>query len=339
MGTTTIYRINETDHTINIAQSVNDTDESIHGAVLNTRTFTLDELMNQHKVFCEHNEPYDAFRDRLNSALRIDRSIDVSTDDMIARFVAEYGENIFFRGYVTSVIEFYDKERYVLLKPNDVVIAKLNRRKIQDEVSKKLMDYTDTQFTLMSSDAYFSYKANMEHFMIQPGRTIIAADEYTYNVFRESDNCLLTILAEIGQLVHQNKWTVCECGFCHKLFLGTEGEVCCHSAECIEAQKQQKEAIYKENTKEYSAVKRDYDAYVRGYKKKLVEAGIQKYHPAEFDEFMQAKQERMDDMDKLKKRLIRNGLPTNELEKLSAKYKAEMKAMAEELVERFGKKV
>ncbi|MBP3197227.1 MAG: hypothetical protein J6N21_09525, partial [Butyrivibrio sp.] len=163
-------------------------------------------------------------------------------------------------------------------------------------------------------------------------------DDYTFNVFRESDNCLLTVLAEIGQLVHKNKWTVCECGFCHKLFLGTEGEVCCHAAECIEAQKQQKEAIYKENTKAYSAVKRDYDAYVRGYKKKLVEAGIEKYHPAEFDEFMQAKQERMDDMDKLKKRLIRNGLPTKELEKLSAKYKAEMKAMAEELVERFRKK-
>lgn len=338
MGTTTIYRINETDRTINIAQSVDDTDESVHGAVLNTRTYTLDELMNQHKVFCEHTEPYDAFRDRLNSALRIDRSIDVSTDDMIARFMAEYGENIFFRGYVCSVIEFYDKERYVLLKPNDVVIAKLNRRKIQDEVSKKLMDYMDTQFTLMSSDAYFSHKANMEHFMIQPGRTIIAADEYTYNVFRESDNCLLTILAEIGQLVHQNKWTVCECGFCHKLFLGTEGEVCCRSAECIEAQKQQKEAIYKENTKAYSYVKRDYDAFVRRYKKILVEAGIEKYHPAEFDEFMQAKQERMDDMDKLKKRLIRNGLPTKELEKLSAKYKAEMKALAEELVEKFGKK-
>ena len=28
MGTTTIYRINETDRTINIAQSVNDTDEA-----------------------------------------------------------------------------------------------------------------------------------------------------------------------------------------------------------------------------------------------------------------------------------------------------------------------
>ena len=324
MGTTTIYRINETDRTINIAQSVNDTNESVHVAVLNTRTFTFDELMNQHRAFCEHTEPYDAFRDRLNSALRIDRSIDVSTDDMIARFVAEYGENIFFRGYVTSVIEFYDKERYQILKPNDVVIAKLNRRKIQDEVSQKLMEYMDAQLTLMSSDAYFSHKASMAHFTIQPGRTIIAADEYTYNVFRESDNCLLTILAEIGQLVHHNKWTVCECGFCHKLFLGTEGEVCCLSAECIEAQKQQKEAIYKENTKEYSAVKRDYDAYVRRYKKILVEAGIEKYHPAEFDEFMQAKQERMNDMNKLKKRLIRNGLPTKELIDLGAKYKAEI---------------
>ena len=339
METTTIYRINETDRTIDIAQSVDNTDESIHGAVLNTRTFTFDELMNQHKFFCEHTEPYDTFKDRLNSALRIDRSIDVSTDDMIARFIAEYGENIFFRGYVLSVIEFYNKERYVLLKPNDVVKAKFNRKKIQDEVSRKLMEFMDTHLNLMCSDAYFSHKSTMEHFRIQSGRTIIAADDYTFNVFRESDNCLLTFLAEIGQLVHKNKWTVCDCGFCHKLFLGTEGEVCCHAAECIEAQKQQKEAIYKENTKAYSAVKRDYDAYVRRYKKILVETGIEKYHPAEFDEFMQAKQERMEDMDKLKKRLIRNGLPTKELEDLSAKYKAEIKAMAEELVERFGKNV
>ena len=78
--------------------------------------------------------------------------------------------------------------------------------------------------------------------------------------------------------------------------------------------------------------------YVHRYKKTLVEAGIQKYHPAEFDEFMQAKQERMDDMDKLKKRLIRNGLPTKELIDLGAKYKAEIKALADELVERFGRK-
>mgnify|MGYP003408991010 CR=1 FL=1 len=50
METTTIYRINETDRTIDIVQSVDNTDESIHGAVLNTRTFTFDELMNQHKI-------------------------------------------------------------------------------------------------------------------------------------------------------------------------------------------------------------------------------------------------------------------------------------------------
>ena len=232
METTTIYRINETGRTINIAQSVNDTDESIHGAVLNTRTFTFDELMNQHRVFCEHTEPYDAFKDRLNSALRIDKSIEVSTDDMIARFIAEYGENIFFRGYVSSVIEFYDKERHVLLKPNDVVIAKLNRRKIQDEVSRKLMAYMDTQFALMCSDAYFSHKSTMEHFMIQSGRTIVAADDYTFNVFRESDNCLLTILAEVGQLVHYNKWTVCECDIVSIYF-----NIDLYDIQCIESEK------------------------------------------------------------------------------------------------------
>lgn len=306
MGTTTIYRINETDRTINIAQSVNDTDESLHGAVLNTRMYTFDELMNQHKVFCEHTEPYDAFKDRLNSALRIDKSIEVSTDDMIARFIAEYGENIFFRGYVGSVIEFYDKERHVLLKPNDVVIAKLNRRKIQDEVSRKLMEFMDTQFALMCSDAYFGHKSTMEHFMIQSGRTIVAADDYTFNVFRESDNRLLTVLAEIGQLVHRNKWTDCECGFCHKLFLGTEGEVCCHSAECIEAQKQQKEKNIEENTQEYSAIKKDYDSFVRRYKGYLDVVEIDHFHPDDYDIFMQAKKERMDNMTSLKKKLIRN---------------------------------
>lgn len=44
-------------------------------------------------------------------------------------------------------------------------------------------------------------------------------------------------------------------------------------------------------------------------------------------------------MNKLKKRLIRNGLPTKELENLGAKYKAEIKAMADELIEKFGRKV
>ncbi len=83
--------------------------------------------------------------------------------------------------------------------------------------------------------------------MAQSRRTVIAVDDYTFNVFHECDNCLLTVLAEIGQLVHKNKWTVCEGRFCHKLFLGTEGEVCCHAAERIEAQKQQKEKIIEES--------------------------------------------------------------------------------------------
>lgn len=336
METTTIYRINETDRTIDIVQSVDNTDESIHGAVLNTRTFTFDELMNQHKFFCEHTEPYDTFKDRLNSALRIDRSIDVSTDDMIARFIAEYGENIFFRGYVLSVIEFYNKERYVLLKPNDVVKAKFNRKKIQDEVSRKLMEFMDTQLNLMCSDAYFSHKSTMEHFRIQSGRTVIAADDYTFNVFRESDNCLLTVLAEIGQLVHKNKWTVCDCGFCRKLFLGTEGEVCCHAAECIEAQKQQKEKIIEESTQEYSAIKKDYDSFVRRYKGYLDIVEIDRFHPDDYDKFMQAKQERMDKMTALKKKLIRNGLPSMELYELGRQYKAEIKALAEEILDKYG---
>ena len=44
MNTTTIYRINEKDRTIDIAQSVKDTD--FRAAVLNTKTYAFDELMD-----------------------------------------------------------------------------------------------------------------------------------------------------------------------------------------------------------------------------------------------------------------------------------------------------
>ena len=336
METTTIYRINETDRTIDIAQSVQNDEESIHGAVLNTLTYTFDEIMNQHKMFREHTEPFDTFRDRLHSALRIARSIEVSTDDMIARFVAEYGENIIFRGFVSAVIDLYDTERYQLLKPNDVVLAKLNRNKIQTGISERINAFFDTQLSLICSNAYFNHKATMELFTEQSGRTVIAADDYTFNVFHECDNCLLTVLAEIGQLVHKNKWTVCECGFCHKLFLGTEGEVCCRSDECIEAQKQQKEKIIEENTQEYSTIKKDYDSFVRKYKGYLDVVEIERYHPDDYDEFMQAKQERMDKMTALKKKLIRNGLPSAELYELGKQYKAEMKALAKGILDKYG---
>jgi hypothetical protein len=337
METTTIYRINETDRTIDIAQSVqNNDDECIHGAVLNTRTFTFDELMNQHKAFREHTEPFDMFRDRLHSGLRIGRSIEVSTEDMIARFTAEYGENIFFKGFVSAVIELYNTERYQLLKPNDVVKAKLNKNKIQTSISEHINAYFDTHLPLMCSKAYFSHTVNLECFSLQPCRTVIASDDYTFNVFHESDNCLLTILAEIGQFVHHNKWTVCECGFCHKLFLGTVGEVCCHSAECIEAQKQQKEKNIEENTQEYSAIKKDYDSFVRRYKGYLDVAEIDHFYPDDYDIFMQAKQERMDKMTALKKKLIRNGLPSAELYELGKQYKAEIKALTEEILEKYG---
>jgi len=336
MNTTTIYRINETDRTINIAQSVQNDDDSLHGAVLNTRTFTFDELMNQHKVFREHTESFDTFRDRLHSALRIGRSIEVSTEDMIARFIAEYGENIFFKGFVSAVIEMYDAERYQLLKPNDVVLAKLNKNKIQTGISGRINAFFDTQLALLCREAYFSYTVTMEHFALVSGRTIIAADDFTFNVFHESDNCLLTVLAEIGQLVPRNKWTVCECGFCHKLFLETEGEVCCHAAECTEAQKQQKEKIVEESTQEYSAIKKDYDSFVRRYKGYLDVAEIDRFHPDDYDVFMQAKQERMDKMTALKKRLIRNSLPSIELYELGKQFKAEIKSLADGILDKYG---
>lgn len=336
METTTIYRMNETDRTIDILQSVQNDDESIHGAVLNTRTYTFDELLYQHKMFREHTEPFDTFRDRLHSALRIGRSIEVSTDDMIARFVAEYGENIFFRGFVSAVIDLYDTERYQLLKPNDVVLDKLNRNKIQTGISERINAFFDMQLGLLCSEAYFSHKVTIENFNLATGRTVIAADDYTFNVFHESDNCLLTVLAEIGQLVHKNKWTVCECGFCHKLFLGTEGDVCCRSAECIEAQKQQKEKIIEESTQEYSAIKKDYDSFVRRYKGYLDVVEIERFHPDDYDEFKQAKQERMDKMTALKKKLIRNGLPSAELYELGKQYKAEIKAIAESILDKYG---
>lgn len=336
MNTTTIYRINETDRTINIAQSVQNDDNSLHGAVLNTRTFTFDELMNQHKVFREHTEPFDTFRDRLHSALRIGRSIEVSTEDMIARFVAEYGENIFFKGFVSAVIELYDGERYQLLKPNDLVLAKLNKNKIQTSISEHINAFFDTQLPLMCSEAYFSHTVTIEYFSLYPTRTVIAADDYTFNVFHESDNCLLAVLAGIGQLVHRYKWTRCECGFCHKLFLGTEGEVCCHSTECIEAQKQQKEKNIQENTKEYADIKRDYDSFVRRYKGYLDVVEIDHFHPEDYDIFMQAKKERMDNMTSLKKKLIRNDLPSTELYELAKQYKTEIKALTEEILEKYG---
>lgn len=336
MGTTAIYRINETDRTIDIAQSVQNDEESIHGAVLNTHTYTFDEVINQHKMFREHTELFDTFRDRLYSALRIGMSIDVSTDDMIARFIAEYGENVFFRGFVSAVIDLYDTERYQLLKPNDVVLAKLNRNKIHTGISERINAFFDTQLSLLSSEAYFNYNMTMEQFSLSSGRTVIAADDYTFNVFHESDNCLLTILAEIGQFVHKNKWTVCECGFCHKLFLGTESEVCCHAAECIEAQKQQKEKIIEESTQEYSAIKKDYDSFVRRYKVYLDVVEIERFHPDDYDEFMQAKQERMEKMTALKKKLIRNGLPSAELYELGRQYKAELKALTEGILDKYG---
>ncbi len=63
---------------------------------------------------------------------------------------------------------------------------------------------------------------------------------------------------------------------------------------------------------EYSAIKKDYDSFVRRCKGYLDAAEIGRFHPDDHDEFIQSKQERMDKMTALKKKLIRNGLPSEE---------------------------
>ncbi len=63
---------------------------------------------------------------------------------------------------------------------------------------------------------------------------------------------------------------------------------------------------------------------------------IERFHPDDYDEFMQAKQECMDKMTALKKRLIRNGLPSDELYELGKQYKAEIKALAEGILDKYG---
>lgn len=330
MNTTTIYRINEKDRTIDIAQSVKDT--NFRAAVLNTKTYTFDELMNQHKAFRENTSPLETFRNRLNSALRIGRSIAVDTSDMIGRFTSEHGENIFFNGFVREVIELYDSERLALLKPNDVIIGTITRRKLQTDIAEKIGTLFDSKLKLLTDTAFFDHNSNIEHYSADLKRTVIAADHFTFGVFRESDNSLLDLLFEIGQLVHRNKWTECECGFCHRLFLDIDGEVCCSNAACKEAQQAKRETIYRESTKEYSDIKRSYDAYVRRYKSYLVTARIDTLYPDKFDEFMQAKEERQAEMNRLKRRLINYGLPSEELYELGEKFKREIRVIAERIL-------
>lgn len=330
MNTTTIYRIKEKDRTIDIAQSVKDTD--FRAAVLNTRTYTFDELMNQHKIFREHIEPLENFRNRLNSALRIGRSISVDTSDMIGRFTSEHGENNFSNGFVREVIELYDNERQALLKPNDVIIGTITRSKLQTDIAEKIGLLFDRKLKLLTDKSFFDHNSNIRHYSAHFKRTVIASDEFTFGVFRESDNSLLDLLFEIGQLVHRNKWTECECVFCHKLFLNIDGEVCCSNTACKEAQQTQKETIYRESTKEYADIKRSYDAYVRRYKSYLVTARIDTLYPDKFDEFIQAKEERQAEMSKLKRKLINYGLPSEELYELGEKFKREIRIIVERII-------
>lgn len=190
----------------------------------------------------------------------------------------------------------------------------------------------DSKLKLLTEKAFFDHDSNIEHYSSHSKKTVIAADEYTFGVFRESDNSLLDLLFEIGQLVHRNKWTECECGFCHRIFLDIDGEVCCSNAACKEAQQAQKETIYRESTKEYADIKRSYDAYVRRYKSYLVTARIDTLYPDKFDEFIQAKEERQAEMSKLKRKLINYGLPSEELYELGEKFKREIRGIAERII-------
>lgn len=202
---------------------------------------------------------------------------------MLARFTAEHGENVFFRGFVTAVTELYDAERQKILNPDDIVKTKLNRNKICSDISERINACFDSTLNLLCSNAYFDYRCNIEYFCVESMRTIIATDEYTFNVFRESDNALTVLFAELGQIVHRNKWVICKCGFCKKNFIDIKDAVCCHSAECKSDHEKQKKKVYDGYAKEYSMVKSNYDTYVRQFVKALRTAKIYTQYPADFD--------------------------------------------------------
>lgn len=334
MKTVTIYRINETDRTIDIAQSVNDDNESIKAAVLNTKNFTFDEILRQHLAFRDSGTLIENCRNRFLSALHIGRSIPVNADDMLAGFTAENGENIFLRGLMTAAHELYDEERTALSTPNDVLLATLNKSRIQAEISAKINTFFDGNFAALGDAAYFDCGQKINAFAVLPSETVIFCDDYTFGAFHKCGNCLETLLFEVGQIVHRNALSPRKCGFCGKMFLGTEDEVCCRQSSCQATHKEQKEVIYREHTEEYSQIKRTYDAFVRRYDGYLKAAGINARCPAEYDEFCQAKEVRKAEMNSLKKRLIRNGLPTDELYEMGEKFKAEIRAIAEGIIER-----
>lgn len=68
-----------------------------------------------------------------------------------------------------------------------------------------------------------------------------------------------------------------------------------------------------------------------------MDSGIDKTHPALFDESIQTKEERMSAMEAMKKRLIRNGLPPQIIYELGEKFKSQIKCVAEEIIEEAGK--
>ncbi len=171
-----------------------------------------------------------------------------------------YGENIFLRGMMTAAHELYDEERTALSAPNDVLLATLNKSRIQAEISAKINTFFDSNFGVIGGSAYFDCGQKLNAFAVLPSETVIFCDDYTFGAFHKCGNCLETLLFEFGQIVRRSALSPRKCGFCGKMFLGTEDEVCCRQATCQTAHKEQKEAIYKEHTEEYSQIKRTMNA-------------------------------------------------------------------------------
>lgn len=320
---------------VKVAQFVYNTEDELYSAMLNAKVFSFDNIMNQHHIFCDHIDILDNFLNRLQSGLSIGRSIDIQTDDIIERFIVEHGENIFFRGFIKEMARYYDEQRVKLQKPNDYVLATIKKSKEQQKISKELAEYFSENLSLISSKAFFDYTVPLEYRNIRNTRVIFLSDSFSFIIFHESENFLFDMLMELGEIVHRNKWKACKCGFCGNYFLDTEDKSCCHSDNCIKEKEKQKKKISPEHTKEYSEIKKNYDSYVRRYAGELRNAGIKMYYPIEYDSFIEEKERRQKDMENLKRHLIRNELPPTVLIERSEQYKSEIKALANEILDRY----
>ena len=80
----------------------------------------------------------------------------------------------------------YNNERQALLKPNDVIIGTITRSKLQTDIAEKIGVLFDSKLKLLTDTAFFDHNSNIDHYSAHSKRTVIAVDEYTFGVFRES---------------------------------------------------------------------------------------------------------------------------------------------------------